>query len=53
MASQIDTSMTFVHRTNIERYNRLLTTDLSEGDRTFIRRRLAEEEASLRKLAGK
>ena len=53
MASQIDTSMMFVHRTNIERYKWLLTTNLSEGDRTLIRRRLAEEEASLLKLAGK
>ena len=52
MASQIDTSM-FVHRTNIERYKWLLTTNLSEGDRTLIQRRLAEEEASLLKLAGK
>jgi hypothetical protein len=53
MASQIDTSMMFVHRANIERYKGLLTTDLSEGDRTLIQRRLAEEEASLRKLTGK
>ncbi|HTO60266.1 MAG TPA: hypothetical protein VMM15_03315 [Bradyrhizobium sp.] len=53
MASQIDTSMMFVHRTNIERYKWLLTTDLSEGDRTLIKRRLAEEEALLLKLAGK
>lgn len=53
MASQIDTSMTFVRRTNIERYKWLLTTDLSEGDRTLIQRRLAEEEALLFKLAGK
>ena len=53
MASQIDTSMMFVHRTNIERYKSLLTTDLSEGDRTLIQRRIAEEEALLLKLAGK
>ena len=43
----------FVHRTNIERYKSLLTTDLSEGDRTLIQRRIAEEEALLLKLAGK
>jgi hypothetical protein len=53
MASQIDTSMTFVRRTNIERYKWLLTMDLSEGDRMLIQRRLAEEEALLLKLAGK
>jgi hypothetical protein len=53
MASQIDTSMIFVHQTNIERYKWLLTTDLSVGDRTLIQRRLAEEEALLLKLAGK
>jgi hypothetical protein len=53
MASQIDTTMMFVHRTNIERYKWLLTTNLSEGDRTLIQRRLAEEEALLLKLAGK
>jgi hypothetical protein len=53
MASQIDTSMMFIHRTNIERYKWLLTTNLNEGDRTLIQRRLAEEEALLLKLAGK
>jgi hypothetical protein len=35
------------HRNNIHRYRRLLRTKLSELERQFIERRLAEEQSSL------
>ncbi|MBR0803528.1 hypothetical protein JEY40_16875 [Bradyrhizobium japonicum] len=41
------------HRNNIHRYRRLLRTKLSELERQFIERRLAEEKASLESLATK
>jgi hypothetical protein len=39
------------HRNNIHRYRRLLRTRLSELERQFIERRLAEEQRSLDALA--
>ena len=39
------------HRNNISRYRRLLKTKLSELERQFIERRLAEEQAALQALA--
>ncbi|WP_441498913.1 hypothetical protein [Bradyrhizobium sp. 2TAF36] len=38
------------HRNNIHRYRRLLLTNLSELERQFIERRLAEELSSLAAL---
>jgi len=39
------------HRNNIHRYRRLLRTKLSELERQFIERRLAEEQTALDTLA--
>jgi hypothetical protein len=39
------------HHSNISRYRRLLETDLSETERTFIQRRLSEEVLELSSLA--
>ena len=39
------------HRNNINRYRRLLRTRLSDLERQFIERRLAEEQAALDALA--
>ncbi|WGR73315.1 MULTISPECIES: hypothetical protein [unclassified Bradyrhizobium] len=39
------------HRNNIHRYRRLLRTRLSELERQFIERRLAEEQSKLVALA--
>jgi hypothetical protein len=39
------------HRSNIGRYRRLLETRLSEVERSFIEKRLSEEQAQLRSLA--
>lgn len=41
------TTATFVHSENIRRYERLLKTDLTDTEREFIRRRLAEEWVAL------
>ena len=53
MASQIEASLSFVHRANIEIYKRLLATDLSDSDRQLIQAQLANEEAALFTLIGK
>jgi hypothetical protein len=39
------------HRNNIHRYRRLLRTKLSDLERQFIERRLAEEQTALKALA--
>ena len=39
------------HRNNIHRYRRLLRTRLSDLERQFIERRLAEEQTALKTLA--
>ncbi|MBR0970621.1 hypothetical protein JQ572_08540 [Bradyrhizobium japonicum] len=39
------------HRNNLSRYRRLLKTKLSDIERQFIERRLAEEQAALDALA--
>jgi hypothetical protein len=40
-----------MHRNNIARYQRLLKTHLTDLERSFIERRLGEEQASLDVLA--
>ena len=39
------------HRTNVNRYQRLLGTKLTEFERGFIERRLSEERSAIEKLA--
>ncbi|MEH2561635.1 hypothetical protein [Bradyrhizobium sp. AZCC 2289] len=39
------------HENNIERYRRLLQTPLSDIERHFIERRLADEQTALSRLA--
>ena len=46
-ASQMDQSFLFAHRSNIERYERLLQTHLTDHERAFIQRRLDEERRAL------
>jgi len=41
----------FAHRTNIDRYRRLLKTYLTVNEREFIERRLGEEEKALLEIA--
>jgi hypothetical protein len=39
------------HRNNIHRYRRLLKTQLTDLERSYIERRLIEEEAAMRSLS--
>ena len=52
MKSDINTAIRMVHQANIGRYRRLLSTPLTDHERRFVERRLAEEEDALRNLAG-
>ena len=45
--SQMEQSFLFAHRANIERYERLLQTQLTDHERAFIQRRLDEERRAL------
>ena len=40
------------HQKNIDRYRRLLATHLSDLERSYIERRLSEEQASIKELLG-
>ncbi len=52
MTTDIDAAVRTVHQANADRYRRLLRTPLTDHERQFIERRLAEEEAALRPAAG-
>jgi hypothetical protein len=41
----------FAHKSNIERYKKLLQTHLTDHERLFVQRRLDEETAALQQLA--
>jgi len=45
-----DATQSFAHQKNIERYRKLLRTYLTDIERLFVQRRLAEEQAALRHL---
>ena len=47
MTLELPTNLNFVHRANIGRYRRILATYLTDQERHFVERRLAEEQASL------
>lgn len=47
LVSEIEASFLFAHRTNIERYKKLLATYLTDDERAFVQRRLEEEKAAL------
>jgi hypothetical protein len=53
MTSMIDERLTLlrVHRNNIHRYRRLLKTELTDLERTFIERRLLEEETAMQAVS--
>jgi len=51
MSADYEAALQFAHRANIARYRKLLTTFLSEHERQFVKRRLAEEEAALQQIA--
>lgn len=47
MAKNARSAFEFSHQMNIDRYQRLLRTSLTEVEREFIKRRLGEEETLL------
>jgi hypothetical protein len=51
MMLDLDFARIRAHRNNVARYRRLLKTRLSDLERQFIERRLAEEQAALEALA--
>lgn len=53
MKPDISTAIRKVHQANIGRYRRLLGTPLTDHERQFVERRLAEEEEALRAAPGK
>ena len=50
MTNSNTTKMLF-HRRNIQRYGRLLATELTDLERQYIHKRIAEEHAQLESLA--
>ena len=48
----METDQAFIVRMNIERYEKLLKTQLTDYERAFIQRRLDEEKTALRQIAG-
>lgn len=51
MTSEMRRALMLAHRTNIDRYRRLLKTYLTGNERQFIERRLNEEEEALMDIA--
>jgi hypothetical protein len=47
-----ETTEQYAHRQNLTRYRRLLATHLTVEERRFVERRVAEEQAALRRLSG-
>jgi hypothetical protein len=47
---EVKTAPTRAHRNNIQRYNRLLETHLTDVERNYVKQRLAEERAILQGL---
>jgi len=52
MSPDFNSTLKYACRTNIERYQRLLKTYLTDHERQFVEHRLAEEQEALR-LASK
>jgi hypothetical protein len=50
VSTEIVNARIFAHRSNIERYSKLLRTCLTEHEREFVEGRLSEEETALQKL---
>jgi hypothetical protein len=51
MTSDLNKALRSAHRANIDRYRRLLQSNLSDDERQFVVRRIAEEQRALRRLA--
>ena len=53
MMTDFRTAKILSHRRNIQRYGRLLATELTELERQYLHRRIAEEQAELDRLQNK
>jgi hypothetical protein len=51
MTSETQKALLFAHRTNIERYRKILEKSLTTEEQRFLECRLAEEQAALEQLA--
>ena len=51
VASQTGQHFLFAHRSNIERYEKLLQTHLTDHERAYVQRRLDEERRALTRLS--
>jgi hypothetical protein len=51
MTSELNKALQCAHRANVDRYRRLLQTHLTDSERQFLERRIAEEQLALRRLA--
>ena len=49
---EVNLARVSTHRNNIQRYRRLLRTQLSELEREFIEKRMADEQTALDALVG-
>jgi hypothetical protein len=52
MISDLVSTLRWAHEANIQRYQRLLETSLTDNERRFVERRIAEEQEALRQVAG-
>jgi hypothetical protein len=52
MTSDLNKALRSAHRANIERYRRLLQSCLTDNERSFIGRRIVEEQEALQKIDG-
>jgi hypothetical protein len=50
MTSDLKRALRSAHRANIDRYRRILKTGLTDTERQFVERRLAEEHAALQQI---
>ena len=51
MTSNLNKALRSAHRANIDRYRRLLQTHLTDDERQFVERRIAEEQQDLQRLS--
>ena len=52
-ARKREADLLFAQRANVERYRRLLRTNLTETERAFVERRVAEEQAAREKITAR
>ena len=51
MRSDLDAAMQFAHQANIDRYRKILAAHPTPEERSFVKQRIAEEQAALERLA--